>query len=138
MFQSPKQVRKNMMCWGCGGTRHSWRECSTPRQGNTLPFRSKLPNSNPGRRQILNGYQGQGGHTTLQSSPSNNQGGVYINGELRSNRAQNDTNYYNPNPWAGILGTANETDIEIDGMISKALINSGAMISIMSKDYCYE
>ena len=26
----------------------------------------------------------------------------------------------------------------IDGIISKALINSGAMILMMSKDYCYE
>ena len=51
---------------------------------------------------------------------------------------QTDSNYYNPNPWARILGRANETDVEIDGVISKALIDSGAMISIMSKDYCYE
>ena len=46
--------------------------------------------------------------------------------------------YYNPNPWARLLGTANETDVEIDGIISKALIDSRAMISMMSKDYCYE
>ena len=44
----------------------------------------------------------------------------------------------NPNPWARILGTANETDVEIDGVISKALIDSGAMISVMRKEYCYE
>ena len=43
-FQKPKHDRKNMTCWGCGGTRHSWRECSTPRQGNTFPFRPNLPN----------------------------------------------------------------------------------------------
>ena len=36
------------------------------------------------------------------------------------------------------MGRANETDVEIDGIISKALIDSGAMISMMSKDYCYE
>ena len=36
------------------------------------------------------------------------------------------------------MGRANETDVEIDGIISKALIESGAMISMMSKDYCYE
>ena len=43
---------------------------------------------------------------------------------------------YNPNPWARILGRANETDVEIDGIISKALINSGVMISMMSREYC--
>ena len=36
------------------------------------------------------------------------------------------------------MGRANETDVEIDGIISKALIDSCAMISMMSKDYCYE
>ena len=33
---------------------------------------------------------------------------------------------------------ANETYFEIDGIISKALIDSGAMILMMSKGYCYE
>ena len=44
--------------------------------------------------------------------------------------------YYNPNPWSRILGRANETDIEIDGIISKALIDSGAMILVMSRGSC--
>ena len=52
--------------------------------------------------------------------------------------AQTDSDYYSPNPWARILGRANETYVEIDGVISKDLIDSGAMISMMSKDYCYE
>ena len=51
---------------------------------------------------------------------------------------RDDSDCYNPNPWARILGRTNETDVEIDGIISKASIDSGAMISIMSKDYCYE
>ena len=46
--------------------------------------------------------------------------------------------YYNPNPWARILGRANETHIEIDGIISKTSIDSGAMILMMSRDYCEE
>ena len=36
------------------------------------------------------------------------------------------------------MGRVNETDVEIDGIISKALIDSGAIISMMSRDYCYE
>ena len=36
------------------------------------------------------------------------------------------------------MGRANETEIEIDGKISKALIDSGAIISMMSKGYCDE
>ena len=50
----------------------------------------------------------------------------------------NGSEYYNPNPWVRILGRANETEIEIDGNISKALIDSGTMISKMSKGYCDE
>ena len=46
--------------------------------------------------------------------------------------------YYNPNPWARILGRANETEIEIDGKVSKGLIDSDAMILMMSKGYCDE
>ena len=43
--------------------------------------------------------------------------------------------YDNPNPWIRILGTANESKIETDGKINKALIDSGAMILMMSKEY---
>ena len=60
-----------------------------------------------------------GGNTTLQSFPSGDQGGININGELRPAGVSNGFKYYNPNPWARILGRANETDTEIDGIISK-------------------
>ena len=36
------------------------------------------------------------------------------------------------------MGRANETKIEIDGKVSKILIDSGAMISMMSTGYCKE
>ena len=58
-FQRPKHDRKNMTCWECGGTGHSWREYSTPRQGNNLPFRPNPPISNPGNKPNLNGQQGE-------------------------------------------------------------------------------
>ena len=44
--------------------------------------------------------------------------------------------YYNPNPWVRILGRANEPEIEIDWIKGKALIDSGAIILMMSKGYC--
>ena len=75
---------------------------------------------------------------SLQSSPSDNQGGVHTNEELRQVGVWDELEYYNPNPWAGILGRANETNVEIDGKISKALIDSGTMISMMSREYCDE
>ena len=35
------------------------------------------------------------------------------------------------------MSRANESEIEIDGIKSKALIDSGAIISMMSKQYCH-
>ena len=80
----------------------------------------------------------EGGNTTLQSSPSDDQGRIKLNGELRQVGALNGLEYYNPNPWARILGTANQTNIEIDGIKRKALIDSVAMVLMMTRGYCEE
>ena len=64
-FQKPKRDRKDMKCWGCGGSGHSWRECSTPRQGYNLPFQPKNQNQNQNDGQNLNGQQGE------ETRPSN-------------------------------------------------------------------
>ena len=65
-FQKPKCDRKDMTCWGCGGTGYSWRECSIPRQGNTLPFKPYFPNSNPGKKATFKWAVGGG---TQPSNP---------------------------------------------------------------------
>ena len=75
---------------------------------------------------------------TLQSSPSDNPGGINIAGQLRQGGESNGLEYCNPNPWVRILGRANENEIEIDGKISKALIDSGAMSLMMNQGYCDE
>ena len=46
------------------------------------------------------------------------------------------SNHHNPNPWARLLGRANESEIEIDGKLGTELIDSGMMISMMSQEYC--
>ena len=61
---------------------------------------------------------------------------MHINAQLSQAGESKGPEYHNPNPWVRILGRANETEIEIDGKISKALIDSGAMILMMSKGYC--
>ena len=78
------------------------------------------------------------GNVILQSSPSDDSGGININGQLRQTGESNGLEYCNPNPWVRILVRANETEIEIDGKISKAVIDSGAMISMMSKGMRYK
>ena len=78
------------------------------------------------------------GNPSLLSSPSNDQGGVNINGQLRQARVFTGPEYYNPSPWVRILHRTNESEIKIDGKLSKALIDRGAMISMKSKGYCAE
>ena len=80
----------------------------------------------------------RGGNPSLQSFPSNYQGGVNIDGQLRQAGVSTWPEYYKPNPWVRMLGRANESEIEISGKISIALIDSGAMILMMSKGYCDE
>ena len=58
-FQRPKKDKRNMICWGCGGSGHSWKECFTPRQGNNLLFKPNPPSLNQGSRPNLNGQQGE-------------------------------------------------------------------------------
>ena len=41
--------------------------------------------------------------------------------------------YHNPNPWVRLLGRANEAEIEIIEKLGTALIDSGAMILMMSQ-----
>ena len=111
---------------------------NAPLPDNGIPsFQAQLPKFEPRKKAKFKWPTG-GGNTTLQSSPSGNQGGIHIYKEFRVAGTQTDSAYYNPNPWARILGRANETDVEIDGVISKALIDSSAMISMMNKDYCSE
>ena len=55
----PERDRKDMKSWGCWGTRHSWRECSPPRQGNNLPFKPTIQNQNQNNGQNLNGQWGK-------------------------------------------------------------------------------
>ena len=58
-YQRPKRDEKNMTCWGCRGSGHSWRECFTPRHGNNLSFKPNSPSSNQGSIPNLNGQQGE-------------------------------------------------------------------------------
>ena len=46
--------------------------------------------------------------------------------------------YHNPYPWVRLLGRANKSEIKIDGKIGTALIDSGAMILMMSRECCEE
>ena len=36
-----------MICFGCEGIGHGWRECATPRQSDNLPFTPETSSSLP-------------------------------------------------------------------------------------------
>ena len=38
---------EDMICWGCGGIGHGWRECATPRQSENLPFKPEISSPLP-------------------------------------------------------------------------------------------
>ena len=59
------------------------------------------------------------GNPDHQSSPNPDQGGDNINRKLRKAEVFMEPDYHNPNPWTRILGSANESEIEIDGIKSK-------------------
>ena len=44
--------------------------------------------------------------------------------EINPTEVWDEPEYYNLNPWARILDRADESDVEIDGIISKALIDN--------------
>ena len=77
-----------------------------------------------------------GVNADIQSSPSPSQGVVSINKQLREAGVCMGLDYHNPNLRVRLLGRANESEIEIDGEIGTALIDSGAMILMMSREYC--
>ena len=46
--------------------------------------------------------------------------------------------YYNPDPVARLFGRANEAPVEINGISTISLIDTGATVTILSADFCHE
>ena len=46
---------------------------------------------------------------------------------------QTKSNYYNPDPMVRLIGEVNESTIRVDNYLVKALIDSGAQVSMMTK-----
>ena len=79
----------DMKCWECGGTGHSWRECSTPRQGNDFPFNPNDQNQNQNAGQNLNGQREEKMMNKEESTSM---------GQLSPVGVSNGLEYYNHNP----------------------------------------
>ena len=92
----------------------------------------KLPNH---RKHGLEEFeQGQTSSNRKCSGPNpNSKVTVRKSGILERGRG-----YYNPDPLYRLIGPANETEVNVEGVGMKALINSGAQISAISKSMDYQ
>ena len=87
----------------------------------------KLPNH--GKCGLEEFEQGQTSSNRKRSGPkSNPKVTVEKNGILEGERQ-----YYNPDPLYRLIGPVNKTEVNVEGVGMKALINSGAQISAISK-----
>ena len=46
------------------------------------------------------------------------------------------TNFLNPDPWARLIGRANEEKITVNGNTVTALLDTGSQVTHVSLDYC--
>ena len=53
-----------------------------------------------------------------------------------SNECNNSSKFLNPDPWARLIGRANEEKIRVNGNTVTALLDTGSQVTHISLDYC--
>ena len=53
-----------------------------------------------------------------------------------SNESNNSSKFSNPDPWARLVGRANEEKIIVNGNTVIALLDTGSQVTHISLDYC--
>ena len=53
-----------------------------------------------------------------------------------SNECNNSSKFLNPDPWARLIGRANEEKIRVNGNTVIALLDTGSQVTHISLDYC--
>ena len=54
-----------------------------------------------------------------------------------SNECNNSSKFLNPDPWARLIGRANEEKIIVNGNTLTALLDTGSQVTHISLDYCH-
>ena len=54
----------------------------------------------------------------------------------KSNDIKNSAKFLNPDPWARLIGRANEEKIIVNGNTVTALLDTGSQVTHISRDYC--
>ena len=125
---------KPRQCWRCGGWGHTSRECST--QGS-LQWNEK---------EKLESTSSSGAETeqddTLEKTEGSPPKRAQVTEKTRMKQfkkgvakciRQTRLNYYNPDPMVQLIGEANESMIQVNDCLVKALIDSGAQVSTMAR-----
>ena len=76
--------------------------------------------------------------TTQRHSPtiskSTNIGGKKMASSTTNNNSP--SKFLNPDPWARLIGRANEEKIQVNGNTVTALLDTGSQVTHVSLDYC--
>ena len=76
--------------------------------------------------------------TSPRHSPHNSKSTKRVGEEMARNTTDknNSSNFFNPDPWARLIGRANEEKIIVNGNTVTALLDTGSQVTHISLDYC--
>ena len=129
-----KGKEKPQQCWRCGGWGHTSRECST--QGSFEWSEKGKPEDISSSE--LEKERDDTPEETEGSPPKRPQ----ITQKMKMKKfkkgvakciRQTRLNYYNPDPMVRLIGEVNESMIQVNDCLVKALIDSGAQMSMMAR-----
>lgn len=58
--------------------------------------------------------------------------------DIKVKKENKQKNYTNPDPWARLVGRSNTAPVYIDGKPTTGLLDTGAQLSLISRDFCKE
>ena len=115
--QGNSKTYTESQCWQCGEVGHLKRSClPAKRQGAVT------------RGECLNSP------TSSSHSPTISKSTNMVGKEMA--RSKTSSKFLNPDPWARLIGRANEEKIKINGHTVTALLDTGSQVTHISLDYC--
>ena len=128
---SPQQKKKwkgKFGCYNCGVHGHWNKIC--PEKKNMKRTASQMSSRSPPPQSEVEEVGSTSGHgKTKSASPTKGSGG-------KRPKLPTKPQYYNPDPVARLFGRANEAPVEINGIASTSLIDTGATVTILNAAFC--
>ena len=128
---SPQQKKKckwKFGCYNCGVHGHWNKIC--PEKKDMKRTASQMSSRSPPPQSEVEEVGSTSGHgKTKSASPTKGSGG-------KRPRLPTKPQYYNPDPVARLFGRANEAPVEINGIATTSLIDTGATVTILNAAFC--